>query len=103
MASTMLKLLLIREMSGTKLEEQRTRFLTVSLEEAVGREGEERETEVCVGFVGLVATVLSNTRSSGQGGFISRKGWGFTEKPPAARVFNNVGQTSTMAFFSSCQ
>lgn len=69
----MLKLLLIREMSGTKLEEQRTRFLTVSLEEAVGREGEERETEVCVGFVGLVATVLSNTRSSGQGGFISRK------------------------------
>lgn len=46
MASTMLKLLLIREMSSTKLEEQRTRFLTVSLEEAVGREGEERETEV---------------------------------------------------------
>lgn len=45
MASTMLKLLLIREMSGTKLEEQRTRFLTVSLEEAVGREGEERETK----------------------------------------------------------
>lgn len=44
MASTMLKLLLIREMSGTKLEEQRTRFLTVSLKEACreGRRGRRK-------------------------------------------------------------
>lgn len=102
MASTMLKLLLIREMSGTKLEEQRTRFLTVSLEEAVGREEEERETEVCVGFVGLITTVLSNTRSSGQG-FISRKDGALQKSHQQQGSSIMWARLLHMAFFSSCQ